>query len=219
MFGDARLQRVAGIATRPSLGVRAVRKALLLTVLLLAWGTADAQIQRIAQICNVGICLYWWPKLPTVPGWHQDKYASYHYGANMLAPNGYTFANAPTVMYAKAMYKPRVPELKSVAMLIDEDEKGSLQDDPHQTVASVGEMVTADGNRLKAYTFFPQGQGNWERVAYGQEGSYYLIFALSARTKAGYEKALAAYQFMVAHYRSNPNRGKHTPKRDNSTTK
>jgi hypothetical protein len=177
-------------------------KAFLVIVLLFPCGTANAQVERIARMCETGICLYWWPKLPAVPGWHQDLDASYHDAVNALVPDGYTFANAPTVMYAKAMYKPRAPELKSVAMLIDEDKQKSLQDDPHQSIASAGEMVTAAGNRLKTYTFFPQGQGNWERVAYGQEGAYYLIFAVSSRTKAGYEKALAAYQFMIAHYNS-----------------
>lgn len=179
-------------------------KALLFICLLLVCGTANAQIQRVAQMCSTGICLYWWPMLPAVPGWHQDLDASYQEAANALAPDGYTFANAPTVMYAKALYKPRVPETSSVAKLIDQDRQEALHADPQQTVVGAGEMSTADGSRLQVYTFFPRGPGTWERVAYGQEGSYFLIFAISSRTKAGYEKAMPAYRFMVTHYGSKP---------------
>jgi len=77
-----------------------------------------AEIQKFANPCDQGICFSWWPKLPRVAGWHQDQDQSYNYKINAQAPDGRTFANAETVIYANAIYKPRVPESKTLQDLI-----------------------------------------------------------------------------------------------------
>lgn len=85
-------------------------------VLLLSLAVRAAEIEKRAQMCPSGICLYWWPKLPPIKGWHQDQNFSYHYGVDALAPDGFTFSNAVAVMYANAAYKPRDPRTKSLQM-------------------------------------------------------------------------------------------------------
>ena len=173
----------------------------LLTVILALSGVAIAEIEKHGHPCETGICLYWWPKLPALNGWHQDAQASERYGANALAPDGSTFKDAETVMYAKAPYKPRVPELKSIEDLIASDKKDFVENSPGLVVSETKPLTTGDGEKFRSITFFPSGQGNWEHVSYGEEGEFYLIFTISSRTKRGYEKALPAYEALIRNYK------------------
>ncbi|MEZ4334945.1 MAG: hypothetical protein R3F35_24570 [Myxococcota bacterium] len=50
-------------------------------------------------------------------------------------------------------------------------------------------------------TFFPTAKGTWERVAYGEEPDYDLVFAISARSSTGYEANVASFEDMVRAYR------------------
>jgi hypothetical protein len=162
-----------------------------------------AEIEKNARVCDTGICFYWWPKLPEVKGWHQDSEQSFNYGANALAPNGSTFVNAKTVMYASASYKPRMPETKSLEMFITDDRNNFLAEDPSMQITEVTEMTTADGKKLRSFTFFPKGKGNWEQVSYAEEGDFYLTFTVSSRSKEGFLKAQDVYRELIAHYKEN----------------
>lgn len=176
-------------------------KRLLLLLILVSTFPVSAEIEKLGRPCETGLCLYWWPKLAPVEGWHHEPEPSQHYGANALAPEGSTFMDAETVMYAKASYKPRVPETKSLDALIENDKKEFLANVPGVVIAAAKPLTTGDGKKLKSVTFFPTAQGNWERVSYGEEGEFYLLFTISSRTKAGYERALPAYEEMIRGYK------------------
>jgi hypothetical protein len=163
--------------------------------------TARAEVEKLAVPCERGICLYWWPKLPELRGWHQDRDQSFNYGFNALAPDGFSFVNAQAVMYAMAEYKPRIPETKSLDMLIANDKKNFVASDPGIIVAEVGELTTGDGGKMRSLTFFPKAKGNWEQVSYGEEDDYYLIFTLSSRSKEAFDKNQSAYQQPITHYK------------------
>lgn len=169
--------------------------------LLLLSVSANAEIEKIAQVCDSGICFYWWPKLPALKGWHQDRDQSLNYSANVLAPDGATFANAETVIYAAALYKPRMPETKSVAMLIADDRKTFLSAKPGLLITECEPLTTGDGQKLRSFTFFPESKGDWEQVSYGEEGDFYLIFTISSHSKAGFEKTLPMYRQLISLYR------------------
>lgn len=179
------------------------RKALpiLLGMVLAVSATASAKIKKIAIPCKTGMCLYWWPELAPVQGWHHDQGASLMYGINAEAPDGYTFSNAVAVIYAKAMYKPRLPQTKSLKVLIDNDKAKFLSRDPKMQIAEVKSLRTADGRVLQSYTFSPAKEGNWEEVSYGEEGDFYLLFVISSRTKKGLEKGLDAYKEFISQYK------------------
>jgi len=163
---------------------------------------AQAEVEKIATPCDNGICLYWWPKLPPISGWHQDKDQSFHYRINALAPDGSSFVKAEAVMYAEAIYKPRVPETKSLDALIAGDKQKFLQSDPSLTIAEASEMMTGDGIAMRSFTFFPRSQGNWEPVTYGEETEYYLIFTLSSRSKEAFERTTTTYRELIARYKA-----------------
>ena len=75
---------------------------------------SHAEIEKLATICDKGICPHWWPKVAPPKGWTHDPQHSYLYNINALAPEGKSFADAETVIYANAVYKPRVPESKTL---------------------------------------------------------------------------------------------------------
>lgn len=162
---------------------------------------ACAEIEKIVVFCEEEMCFYWWPKLPHVEGWHQDRKNCFLFKANTLAPDGSTFANAETVMYAKAIYKPRRHEIKSIEMLIEDDKKGFVDDYPGILIEEISPLISADGKKLRTFTFFPTDKGNWESVSYGEEGDYFIIFTFSSRSLSGYNKAITVFEKLIADYK------------------
>src|ERR1051325_7704 len=152
-----------------------MRRFAFLLLIFISFSVATrAEIEKTALMCGNEICFYWWPKLSPPKGWHQDQDMSYEIEANALIPDGLTFSNTETVMYAKALYKPRTPETKSVNQLIADDKKEFLSADPSIIVAEAGDINSADGKKFRSFTFFPKNAGNWEQVSYGEEGDFYL---------------------------------------------
>ncbi len=177
---------------------------------ILRAGPAEAEIIKTAtRNCDRGeICFYWWPKLPAVAGWHTDQAANVGYGGNgmnSLVPDGSTFARADVIMYAAAVYKPRYeagnPQSKSLSALIEDDEATVARAHQGTSIAEVESLTTADGQSLRSFTFFRPDEGTWERVSYGEEDDFYLLFAISAHSEAGYRKALPVYEDVVGRYR------------------
>jgi hypothetical protein len=148
-----------------------------------------------------GICFYWWPKLPTIDGWHQDMEHSFYYKENTQAPNGYTFKNSESVIYAKAMFKPRMPNTKTLEQFISEDHLEFKDTEIKETKS----IITSDKNKFISYTFVPENKGNWEQVSYGEEGQYYVIFTLSSRNNSWFKKSLPSYIKFIEKYNENPN--------------
>jgi len=178
---------------------RLITTCFFLLVILLS-ATANAEIEKIVVPCEQKMCFYWWPKLAVIKGWHHERDFSYHYGVNAQAPDGYTFANAESVIYAKALYKPTIPETKSLEMLISKDKNDFISRDPNIIVSEVDAPKTKDDRALKSFTFIPKEKGNWEQVSYGEEEEFYLIFTVSSRTKEGFAKALGVYKQFISQY-------------------
>ncbi len=180
-------------------------RSLLVVIALTAFGSvARPEVDKLAQPCDEKICFHWWPRLPEIKGWHHDHDQSLHYGANALAPDGSNFADAEAVIYALALYKPRMPETKSLQTLIDDDKAEFRARDSTIKIEEAKSITTADGQKLRSFEFVPAQTGNWERVAYGEEGDFYLVFTVSARSRDAYKKAGGAYEELLSHYRTKP---------------
>jgi hypothetical protein len=181
--------------------------ACILTVgILLVSGasTAFAEIEKFAIPGENGMLFHWWPKLPPLSGWAQDRDSSFQYSINALAPVGSSFVNADTVIYAKAVFKPREPKVKSLAMLIENDKKDFLANVPGVTIQEAPSVATADGKKCKSLTYTPKTRGNWERVSYLEEGEFYLIFTVSSRTQAGFLASAQSYEGLITQYKEKP---------------
>ena len=181
--------------------IRALLASLLLST---PQSNAFAEIEKIAIPGEKGMSLYWWPKLAPVAGWVQDRDFSFKFSANALVPIGASFADAETVMYAKAVFKPRVPKAKSLTLLIESDKKDFLANVPDIAIQDAPSLVTADGKKLMSLTYTPKEKGNWERVSYLEEGDFYLIFTVSSRTQAGFLATAKTYETLIGQYKEKP---------------
>src|SRR3954471_12987458 len=174
-------------------------------VLLSGWlllaAPASAEIEMVAAPTDRGPVYHWWPKLVVPAGWHHDRNYSFHYSLNAIAPDGISFEDADTVMYDKVMYKPREPGIKSLDMFIERDQKSIRAKAAGLQIKESTPLSTADGKQLRSFTFFPTTEGNWEHVAYGEEGDFYLIFTISARSEEEYRAARPAFERVIGDYR------------------
>lgn len=182
-------------------------KYLLIFISLSLSGTLSAEIHREATVCNESgeMCFYWWPELPEIEGWEQDKGNSYHYSSNAQAPVGFNFGNAESVIYAKAIYKLGQPESKNLEQFIANDKKSFLKDNPELTIKETLPLTSASGLKFRSFTFAPKNEGNWERVSYSEEkdtdgNEYYLVFVLSSRSETEYKSMIAAYEKFITKY-------------------
>ena len=164
---------------------------------------AVAEIEKIATMGDGGIRFTWWPKVKIPDGWFHEHRDSLGYGFNALAPLNASFSNAETVMYARAVYKPR-EQAKTLDELIANDRADFGAKEPGLEVAELDALATADGKKMRVFAFTPKKGGNWERVAYGEEGEFFLVFVLSSRTAAGRARAVPDFEKLVREYREKP---------------
>lgn len=164
-------------------------------------GPAFADVEKIAQLCEQQICFRWWPRVEPPEGWKHERDYSLHYNFNALAPVSSDFSSAETVMYANAVYRPRVPNEKTLSAFIDSDIQKFKTDNPGLAVEETASLKTADGKFAKVFLLKPSSQGQWERVAYVEEDEYYMVFVASSRTESGLLSVLRAYETLVTHYR------------------
>lgn len=165
---------------------------------------AIADVERIAQLCEQQICFRWWPRVEPPEGWKHEREHSLHYNFNALAPVGSSFSSAEAVMYANAIYRPRVPNEKTLSAFIDSDIQKFKDDNPGLAVEESPSLKTADSKTAKVFLLKPSGQGQWERVAYFEEGEYYMVFVASSRTESGLLNASRAYESLITNYREQP---------------
>ena len=173
----------------------------IIPVVLVLTVCASAEMERKAITTDNGLQLFWWPILPQVKGWEQDKTASEGYGVNALVPKGESFSDSETIMYAKAHYKPQDPECDSLEELMKNDQGHFKEEDPSIHIKQLDDISDGDGKKLKAFEFAPEKEGNWEVVAYGEEGDYYLIFTMSSRKESGYRTNLQTFKELLSNYK------------------
>jgi hypothetical protein len=168
---------------------------------LLVWPVhAFGEILKVANPTSKGLRLYWCPKLSPLKGWHQDLAMSKFYKISALAPLGSNFKDSPVVMYAKACYKPKVAE-HSLADFISTDKKEFLSANKTVKALESSPIRDADGARLRTVECIPSGAGNWERVGYCEEGDFYVVFTLSARSEGVYKRSLPSFVRLINTYK------------------
>lgn len=156
-----------------------MRRSVVATVLLfLAPMLAYAEIYKLAVTEEPGIRFYWWPVVKSPAGWAHDEGASLKSGVNMLVPIGQTFAGAPSVMYARADYKPRISDVHSIQEYVEKDRQELASESPETSITVLEPVKTSDGKVLTVLQYVIPIRKQWEIVAYGEEGEFYLLFTL-----------------------------------------
>ena len=176
----------------------------LLIAMLLVPSFATAEIYKLAVPSDKGIELYWWPVMQPIAGWSHDEGASRANHINAFVPNGSSFSDAPAIIYARAMFKPRIPNTKSLNQLITDDRKTFEDDLPGVRVIELAPISDSSGSKFRYFSFTPSGAGNWERVAYAEEGEFYLIFTVSGTSSATLLHAQRDFEKWVSAYKRGP---------------
>ena len=152
-------------------------------------------------------CQYWWPKLSVLPGWYSDPEVNRSIGgngANVLIPNGMTFKDADTILYASAtlrkLYVKNNPASTTLEAFISDDKAHFLEKDEETFVLELEPLTTRDGRKLRSFAFIRPKSRNWERVSYSEEGGFYVVFVLNAQSEEGYRKGQADYESFVGQY-------------------
>jgi hypothetical protein len=183
-----------------------MKRMILSTILLLLFfANAYCEIEKIGTVSPNGIQYYWWPKLPHMVGWHHEREASFDNFVNYYVPDGETPSTTKSVIFAKAIYKPRHPEIKSLKMFIDGDKEHFTSQWGDDFVIKESEPIsTADGQILKTLLFSPKKERegySYKQVAYGEEGDFYIVFEINAQTKQIFAQALVTFKKVVSAYK------------------
>jgi len=176
--------------------------SLVLAICALPASRIHAEIERVGNPTDHGLELLWWPKVVPPADWVHNREVSYENHINMFVPKGEDFADAPAVMYARAIYYEAGSTEQELATAIRDDHAGFQERFPDSQVKEVEAVQTGDGTKLRTYSFTPTTKGHWELVAYGREPKYVLMFCVSAKTKEALEQNRSAFLAMVRSYTS-----------------
>ena len=165
---------------------------------------AYAALDPVLGTCDGHACLWHEPTVRAPQGWAFKDAASTRYHARAFAPAGSNFADATAVMYAKAV--PKAGEAATLAAFMTQDIAGFRAKDAKLQVKPGLTFADGDGRMLKAVQLVPGGGngGQWQTIAYGEEGAFYLVFALSASGTLEHDTALPAFKQMLATYHAGP---------------
>ena len=141
-----------------------------------------------------------YPDIVVPRGWAQEHGISAGSVGFFITPNGATTGPGGTQIYVKAWSKATHPEIKDISSFVDRDLqafRGKAGD-----TEELPPLVDSDGKSHRILSFKPQGAGNWEACAYGDEGAYYLLFCMVANEAAGYAQAIDALNTIVRSYQA-----------------
>ena len=167
----------------------------------LACASAHATVDSFFIETPQGRAERWWPRVAPPKGWHHDYDQSLNYNFNAMAPDGEGFASAEVVMYAKAIRKAREPDVSTLDELVAKERARFVKHSPHHEIRPGKPLTTRDGLKLRTVAFRPRTDGNWERVAYAEIDEHWLLFVLSARSRAQFDKHQRTFERMVWQYR------------------
>lgn len=165
---------------------------------------AHAGLDPVLGTCDGHACLWHEPTVRAPKGWAFKEAASTRYHARAFAPAGSNFADATAVMYAKAV--PKAGEAATLAGFMSQDIANFRAKDDTLQVKTGLTYADGDGRMLKAVQLIPgNGTGaQWQTIAYGEEGAFYLVFALSAGGTLEHDSAVPAFKQMLATYHASP---------------
>ena len=87
---------------------------------------------------------------------------------------------------------------------MEKDRRELASESPDTSITILEPVKTSDGKVLTVLQYVIPIRKQWEIVAYGEEGEFYLLFPLSSRDEAAYRAALPAYYDMLHAYSERP---------------
>ncbi|PID59251.1 hypothetical protein CSB45_00980 [candidate division KSB3 bacterium] len=148
-----------------------------------------------------GALFLWWPELPAIEWWQQDREASITRGSNVLVPLGADATRAEALIAAQAIEK-KLTLCFNLGEFIFYQKRLLLEENDGAVEFVEGTAVTTgDGKKLPGFLFVHKKTGAFEHLFYGEEGNFYTIFSLQARDRKAYLRALHYYKLLLSRYR------------------
>lgn len=162
-----------------------------------------AETEGFAYQCESSTCFWRRPIVDAPPGWVKDEESGAHFKFNAFARKGESFTDSDAVMYAHAVYRKNAAP--TLAEHINQHKERHLKANRGSAMPKPQFTRNADGKQLTTLTSTPgKPDGDWETVAFDEEGDYYLVFVLSARTKQAHDKARDDFAALVRGYSKVP---------------
>jgi hypothetical protein len=135
--------------------------------------------------------------LITAPkGWIFDNQSGVSQGLHcVMYPQGSTWRTAGEVIYVSFG---RLEPGRSVEDFMRDDEEKFRKKFPGLAVASLPPITLRSGEEALTRKFTGDAYGNFECIAYAQLGRSVVMFVLSCRNEAGYQRCLGPFTFMIA---------------------
>ena len=177
-----------------------MKRALVLALVSTVSLPALCRTETIVTTCDGTMCSWQRPVVAAPKGWVRDEAAGQELQIEALVPAGAEFQTAPAVMYARAAYKPWNPG--TLAHFIAGEHDQFRRRFPGATVRRTTPLTDADGKTLAVYEYAaPKGRHHLELVAFADEGDYFLVFGLRAKSAQMLRRARAAFRALVGAYR------------------
>lgn len=178
----------------------------LLAALALGVPTKAEMERKAAVNCQTQqICLYIWPKLPEVPGWHHDEEASFENDANFLLPDGMTLAKSDIAMFANAVAKDDYAKENDghtdLAYFVAKDKEVTKKDNPDAILTEVEPLVTAEGRKLPTLLITGLKGGHRQMIAYEEDGEFFVCLTYDSSDEKLFNDNLPKFKAMVAAYK------------------
>ena len=180
-----------------------VRSILAIVLIGGALAPASAETEGFAYQCDGALCFWRRPIVDAPAGWVKDEQASHYFKFNAIARQGEVFTEADAVMLVQSIYRRNAAP--TLAEHMNESRTKYLDQNRSAKVVAGKPVTNADGKRLETLVYAPAGtEDDWQTIAFDEEGDYYLVFALIARTRAGHDKSLPALVELVRGYSKTP---------------
>lgn len=177
-------------------------KLLPLMLILLAAGAAATEPLKPFIPAEPEMKAFWWPVYIDNSGARQEKLYGLPLGEYPTAQDGSLLSNIETVIYARALYKPRLRGITSLEALIESEQAEFRRRNPEVSVEELETVSGSDGKPLRSFAYLPKRRGDWERVTYSEEGEFYLLFTLRSKSQQRYQQDMESYLSYIRQYRS-----------------
>ena len=143
-----------------------IATAITLSIMTVA---AQADIKKMVQTCNAGLCPIFLPELPVPAGWRVDDEASKANGIVVLVPEGSSFGDAEAVIYARAFYN---AEKRTIESRVEESNRhwlDAVKDAKIERLADIAARQPDVPFQLYRYSNPSTEQQTAEIVAFGED--------------------------------------------------
>jgi hypothetical protein len=156
--------------------------------------TARAEVEKVEMKCEKGPCVKWFPKVTPPRAWHYDEDESAEQGVKVFAPDD---MHSDMRMYTYAIQKTDKPALRTLDDVIVHEKENYKEGQAMEGKP----LSTLDGKKLRTFLYATKGEIRWDQASYGEEGQFYVVFAITTNGLYELTRYVNDYSSFVGSYR------------------